>query len=293
MAQLEDIQEANRLSWNHATARHNVQKGDLTEFFRSGGSTLFPEEKSLLGEIRGKNLVHLQCNSGQDSLSIARELGARVLGVDFSEAAVEAAERLAEESGIEARFLRSEVYHWLEQAESEDEGPIDVVFSSYGAIPWLSDLERWGRGLYRRLRPGGRFVLIEFHPLVFVFDDEGKWKPLYDYMGGAMIEELDGVSDYVGESGSSLMPDPKGGGGELAPYENPHPAYSYAWGLGETISALIGAGFHLTQVEEYPYSNGWRPFPQMVEKPGRRIYLPEGVPKMPLMFSLVCQKPAA
>ena len=75
------------------------------------------------------------------------------------------------------------------------------------------------------------------------------------------------------------------------PYENPHVAYSFSWGLGDVIGALLQTGLRVTHLQEYPYCNGWRPFPEMIEKEGRQIYLPEGLPKMPLRYSLVCEKP--
>ena len=288
MPELQEIHEANRRSWNHATARHNDHKGDQAAFLRSGGSTLFPEESDLLGDLGGKSLVHLQCNCGQDSLSIAKHCGAHVLGIDISEEAIAVAESLAEASGIKASFVQADLFDWFAQAELPT---ADVVFSSYGAIPWLSDIEKWGQGVARLLKPGGRFVLVEFHPLFFIFDDEGTWKPTFDYMGGAMVEDVDGVGDYVGDSGPGLIGNAEGAEAVTTPYENPHVAYSFSWGLGDVIGALLQAGLRVAHLQEYPYCNGWRPFPEMVEKEGRRIYLPEGLPKMPLMYSLVCEKP--
>ena len=52
------IHEANRLSWNAATAAHNTHKGDQAAWLRAGGSTLFPEERGLLGELAGRTLLH-------------------------------------------------------------------------------------------------------------------------------------------------------------------------------------------------------------------------------------------
>lgn len=288
MAQLEEIHEANRRSWNHATARHNDHKGDQAAFLREGGSTLFPEESELLGDLRGKSLVHLQCNCGQDSVSIAKHHHAHVLGIDISEEAIAVAESLAESSGIKASFVQSDLYAWFGQPELPT---ADVVFSSYGAIPWLSDLGKWSEGVSRLLKPKGRFVLVEFHPLFFIFDDDGAWKPTFDYMGGSMVEDIDGIGDYVGESGSGLIGEAAGAAVVDTPYENPHVAYSFSWGLADIISALVGAGLRLTHLKEYPYINGWKPFPEMIEKEGRRVYLPEEMPVMPLMYSLVCEKP--
>ena len=54
-----ELHQANRLSWNAATRAHNSHKGDLAKYLREGRSTLFPEELGLLGDVRGRSLVHL------------------------------------------------------------------------------------------------------------------------------------------------------------------------------------------------------------------------------------------
>ncbi|HEY7033415.1 MAG TPA: methyltransferase domain-containing protein, partial [Thermomicrobiales bacterium] len=169
-----ELHEENRLAWNAATVAHNSHKVDQARFLREGGTTLFPEEVELLGDLSGTSLVHLQCNAGQDSLSLVR-LGATVTGVDISDEAIGFARRLSAESGIPATFVRADVYDWLAEAA---EGPerYDVVFSSYGAITWLSDIRAWGRGIGAILKPGGRFVLVEFHPITGMFGWGWSWK---------------------------------------------------------------------------------------------------------------------
>jgi 2-polyprenyl-3-methyl-5-hydroxy-6-metoxy-1,4-benzoquinol methylase len=83
----QDLHEANRVSWNEATRAHNAHKRGQAAFLRAGGSTLFPEEVALLGNVRGQRVLHLQCNSGQDSLSLVAQ-GALVTGVDISDEAI-------------------------------------------------------------------------------------------------------------------------------------------------------------------------------------------------------------
>ena len=156
--QNKDLHEENRRAWNVATEAHNSHKHDQAAFLRNGGSTLFPEEIELLGDIHGKTLLHLQCNAGQDTLSLAR-LGASVTGVDISDTAINFARQLAVDSGIPATFHRADVYDWLAQAAPGPER-FDVVFRSYGTIIWLSDIPAWARGIAAILKPGGRFVLV-------------------------------------------------------------------------------------------------------------------------------------
>ncbi|HBN8295004.1 TPA: GNAT family N-acetyltransferase [Pseudomonas aeruginosa] len=196
-----DLHEANRLSWNAATRAHNSHKADQAAFFRNGGSTLYPEELQLLGHLDGLRLLHLQCNAGQDSLSLAR-LGARVTGVDIADSAIDFARQLSRDSGIAADFQRDDILRWLPVAATRGER-FERVFASYGTLVWLSDLKRWADGIAQVLVPGGRFVLVEFHPFALYFDPH--WQPAYDYFSREPIAES-GVSDYVAESGALRLP---------------------------------------------------------------------------------------
>lgn len=277
-----DKHEDNRRSWNSATRAHNSHKGDQAAFLRSGGSTLFPEELVLLDDVTGTRLVHLQCNSGQDTLSLAA-LGADVTGVDISDEAVSFATTLSAESGIPGTFVRSDVYDWLNQAPPAS---YDVVFSSYGALVWLSDLTEWAAGIARVLRPGGRFVLVEFHPVAGMFDDE--WQSLiYDYWQGDPERFDEGVGDYVRVSGEGLVPWGYQEGMTAVP--DPRPCHCFSWGISDVIGALLSAGLVLDRFHEYPWSNGCR-FGEMRELPGRRYLPPAKLPKFPMMFGVRATK---
>ena len=282
-----DLHEGNRRSWNAATVAHNSHKRDQAAFFRAGGSTLFPEEIALLGDIDGLRLVHLQCNAGQDTLSLGGR-GARVTGVDISDTATDFARQLAHEAGIAADFERADVYDWFEHALDAGRR-FDVAFSSYGALCWLSDLDAWARGLAAVLEPGGRFVCVEFHPVAMIFDPQ--WQPKYPYFAhGEPLAWEDGVSDYVALSGDALSP--SGNEAGVRDFRNPHPSYEFQWSLGEVVDALLRAGLRLRRLREYPYANGWRGFDGMREGEGRRMYPPAAMPSLPLMYGLVAERPA-
>ena len=282
------LRAQNRRSWNAVVTAHDSHRGDLAGFLGAGGSTLFPEEVRLLGVLSDRTVAHLQCNSGGDSLSLAR-LGARVTGVDLSDEAVHAARSLSERSGIPASFVRDDVYDWL--ARTAEEGArFDVVFASYGVVCWLADLGLWARGIRSVLSPGGLFVLVDFHPAAEVFD--GRWHPARDYpSGGEPLVLEEGVGDYVAESGGALTP--AGFAQGVGGFCNPEPCHLYRWGLGEVVTALAGAGLRITILEEYPYSNGERHFASMRELEGRRMVPPEGMPKLPLMYGIRAERPGA
>lgn len=276
------LHEDNRVAWNAATVAHNSHKVDQAGFLREGGTTLFREELELLGDVEGRSLLHLQCNAGQDSLCLAR-LGATLTGVDISDEAIAFARRLAAETGIAAAFVRADVYDWLAEAAMRPER-FDVVFSSYGAIVWLSDLGAWARGIAAVLEPGGRFVLVEFHPFAMVFEWDWSHKLPY-FAAGAPRTFEHGVGDYVALSGGALAPS-----GYLVGVEdfvNPHRGHEFQWGIGEVATALLDAGLVITTLREYPYANGAKLFDRMRELPGKRMVPPEDVPSLPLMYGLV------
>ena len=274
--------ETNRLSWNEGTKAHNSHKGDQAAFFRAGGNTLFPEESRLLGDINGETLLHLQCNCGQDSLSIARHLGGIVTGVDISDEAIRFARKLSRDSGIMARYVRADIYDFFANASER----FDIVFSSYGALCWLSDLAAWGRGIAGCLKPGGRFVLVDFHPVLVMFD--GEWRLKHDYMGGAHCELESGVGDYVAWTGAaaeidSLLP------GERD-FRNPFPGVEFQWGIAEVVTAMLDAGLSLSHLAEYSYCNGFKPMIDMVHLGERQYAMPARFPQnFPLMFSLMAE----
>ena len=279
------LREQNRVSWNAAVGAHDSHRANLPGFLRGGGSTLFPEEVGLLGDLREKTLLHLQCNSGGDSVSLAG-LGARVTGVDISDEAIASARELARQADAQARFERADLYDWLREASRKGRR-FETVFASYGVVCWLPDLAAWAEGIAGVLGPGGRFVLVDFHPVADIFDEDGNHARDYP-AGGERVYLQEGVGDYVAESGGGLTPAgyTKGAAG----FRNPEGAHLFRWGLGEVVTALAGSGLRITALEEYPYTNGERGFAGMRALGGGRMFPPEDVPALPLMYGIRAEK---
>lgn len=272
-------------SWDVATRAHNAHKLAQGAWLREH-STLFPEEEELLGDVRGRELLHVCCNSGQDSISIARALGARVTGVDFSAEAIAAAQALSAEAEVGLTLVRDEAHAFLESTAAR----FDVVFGSYGCLPWMLDFPRFARGVARVLAPGGRFVSVEFHPMAWSFDERFALRDPY-FAPGRLFSEP--VSDYVGAAGGALSPS---GHRELdAPYENPHRAHAAQQTVAELVTALLDAGLALTALREWPYANGCRLHAGLVPRgedglDARRFVPPPSVPSIPLMLGVVAHK---
>lgn len=90
---MENYININRSSWDAKVDTHLKSDFYFVDEFLQGRTSLNSIELELLGDIRGKKILHLQCHCGQDSISLAR-LGAKVTALDFSEKAIAAANNL-------------------------------------------------------------------------------------------------------------------------------------------------------------------------------------------------------
>ena len=221
--------ETNRQTWNKKVDVHmNSEMYDL-EAFKKGKSSLMPYEVKALGKVSGKSLLHLQCHFGQDTLSWSR-LGANCLGVDLSNAGIEKAKQLNEELNLNARFVTCNVLDTSHYVKEK----FDIVFTSYGVIGWIPDLIPWGKMIAERLKPGGRFYMVEFHPIVWMFDyTHQPIEMIYGYMQDEVIYEQ--YKGTYADSRSNMI------------------SKEYGWnhGLSEVVNALIDAGLNLEFLNEY------------------------------------------
>ncbi|TBV27756.1 SAM-dependent methyltransferase [Meridianimaribacter sp. CL38] len=224
--------ETNKATWNEKTKIH-VESGmyDL-EAFKNGASSLMPYELKALGDVKGKSLLHLQCHFGQDTLSWSR-LGANCVGVDISDEGIGFAQKLNEELELDADFVCCNV---LETSKYVTD-TFDIVFTSYGVIGWLPNLEPWGQMIADRLNKGGVFYMAEFHPIVWMFDYlEGKPIMKYGYMQDEVIyEEYEGT--YANTDSKMISKE-----------------YGWNHGLSEVINALTKAGLRIDYLNEYDES---------------------------------------
>ena len=264
-----ELIEANRTLWDGWTELHVGSAHYDVDGFKAGRCTLHPVDLESVGDVRGKSLLHLQCHFGLDTLSWARR-GARVAGVDFSEKAVAHARRLARELALDARFIQADVTDTPSVLAGLDGERFDVVFTSHGAIVWLPDLRPWARTIAAALKPGGLFFIADGHPFTWMFDETSTEPALsfrYEYFNRKAYKD-ENVGSYA-------VPD------------SDFRCVSYCWQhtFGEIITSLSEAGLTVTSLEEYPYLY-WKWFTWMVEDGRGAFRLPEGMPDLPLMFSL-------
>jgi SAM-dependent methyltransferase len=264
--------EANRRWWDDKVALHARSPFYDLDGFRRGASALDPIEARELGPVAGVRLLHLQCHFGLVTLSLARA-GARVTGVDFSPPAIDLARGLAAEEGIEARFVCCAV----EDAPAEVEGEFDVVFTSYGVVTWLPDLDAWASTIARMLAPGGRFHLVELHPAAAMFDDETAEPRLrYPYFRGDEPLRFERPGTYA------------------VPDAETDERVTYAWpaSIGDVVGALLGAGLALVSFREFDTCHE-QLRPWLVRGPDGRWRSPPGLPAVPLVYALEARRPTS
>lgn len=266
MKNFDSYLQANKSLWNKRTPVH--AKSDFYDLasFRQGNTSLNAIELQELGNVEGKTLLHLQCHFGQDTLSWARE-GAIVTGVDFSEESIMLAQSLATDLKLEARFICCNVYDTRQYVQEQ----FDVVFTSYGVLGWLPDLDKWAEVVAQSLKPGGTFYMIEFHPVIWMFDpDFIKVAYSYFYRPEPISDETEGTyADHLAEITNE--------------------EYSWNHGQAEVISALLNQGLQLEQFHEFPFSS-YNCFKNLV-KGEDGFWRIKGLEDMlPMMYSLKMRK---
>lgn len=255
----------NKKTWDNKTEVHVDSDFYANADFLDGKSSLKDIELNLLGDITGKKILHLQCHFGQDTLSFAR-MGAKATGVDLSDKAIEKAREFNTQLGLEAQFICCDLYDLPNHLNEQ----FDIVFTSYGTIGWLPDLDKWAKVVSQFLKPNGKFVFAEFHPVVWMFDNDFK-EVFYSYFNiEPIIEEETGT--YADKN---------------APIETKTITWNHP--TSEVLNALIQNGLELNSFDEYDYSP-YNCFNETEEFETGKFRIKHLQNKIPMVFSLVATK---
>ena len=256
--------EVNKSLWNQRTLSHIGSDFYDVEGWLKGRSLMSEIEVEPMGDISGKSILHLQCHFGQDTLTMARK-GASVTGVDLSENAIAEAKKLAERAGLEGRFICCDLYNLPNYLDEQ----FDIVFSSYGTIGWLPDIQKWASIVAQYLKPGGSFHFAEFHPAIWMYDDALE-NIAYSYFNkGAIIEAEEGT--YADKDADINLD-----------------AVTWNHTIGDVVTALLKEGLQITALQEYDKSP-FDIFQNTTEKDG--WYYPKGLEgKLPLVYYVEARK---
>lgn len=243
MPDTRDYTARNRRAWNEiAAVRHARWPG--AAFFAGGDSTLAPPVLAAAGDLAGRTLLHLQCATGEDTLSWA-VAGAEATGVDISDAQIALARRKADEAGLAVRFVAADIYDLPADLRQSS---FDLVFTGGGALVWLPDIAHWAGVVAAALKPGGRLILDEEHPVAgCLWGTDGRLEIAGDYFGRGAPEYDTGWAHFAGGEGATET------------------KCQFSWPLGDIITALARAGLRLESLTESPSDAGWRFGPRLDE----------------------------
>jgi len=156
MSDLPDYVLRNRAHWDARAhdfvapaERHWVQEEPTWGIFAVPESDL----RMIPDDIAGLDAIELGCGSAYVSSWLARR-GAKVVGIDNSEAQLATARRMQAEHGIEFPLL-----HGNAETVPYPDASFDFAISEYGACLW-ADPYKWIPEAARLLRPGGRLVFL-------------------------------------------------------------------------------------------------------------------------------------
>ena len=260
-----DYLKINKESWNSRVDTHYNSEFYDNKKFIDGKSSLNDIELKFFPNLEGKTVLHLQCHFGQDSISLSR-MGAKVTDVDLSDEAISKAKELASITNSDAEFICCNVY----DLPNHLNGKFDIVFSSYGAICWLPDLNKWAEIVSRFLKEGGKFIFAEFHPVVDMVDKN---------------------SSKLGSSYFNIGPINENIEGTYTDGENTDKRQFVTWnhGIGEVVNNLINNGLEINSLKEFDYSP-YNAFQSTFEDEPNKYRIKHFGNNVPMVFSILATK---
>ena len=220
----------NREAWAGEAASYvaNAERNWATEEITWGMLGVPERELGMLGDVAGRDVLEVGSGAGQCSRWI-REQGGRPIGLDLSYRQLQHSRRLDQETGTAVPSVLGTATH-LPFADDS----FDVVFSSFGALQFVSDLDAAVAETARVLRPGGRYAFSITHPTRWMFPDdpgEGGLVASQSYWDRTPYVEVDDATGQVS-------------------YVEHHRT------LGDWVGLLAGTGFVITDLLEPEWPEG-------------------------------------
>jgi SAM-dependent methyltransferase len=263
----------NRAYWDSLAAVHGSDRYYDDEALVGGADTLRELEsagiREAVGAVAGLDVLHVQCHIGHDTISLARR-GARVTGVDFSPASLEHARDLARRSGQGIDFVEAD----STALPVELHNRFDLAYATIGVICWIGDIEAWMRSVAAVLRPSGRLLLVDLHPL---------------YQMLASVDPLVADFPYGNDGGRSFDED--------GSYADPDARLAatqtvqYGHSLGEVVTAAVQAGLRVERLEEHVDMDLDPRGDVLAREDDGRYRLRLGPEALPVAFTLIARRP--
>ncbi|HCC38019.1 MAG TPA: class I SAM-dependent methyltransferase [Treponema sp.] len=253
--------ESNKEAWGALSKGHYEHFKKAIQNKSHRFNPIIEEE---LGDISGKSVIHLQCNTGADTVLLAQK-GAIVTGVDLVPENIFYAGKMAQELNIKnIDFIESDIMKLKEHHHKK----YDMVFTSEGVLCWLPDLAQWAETIKHLLKENGILYVFDSHPFFMTFDEdkfrENKLEIKYPYFirESECFEEM---GDYCTENKTGVT-------------------YEWMYKISDIINPLAKEGLKIEYFNEYDrlfFNNG------EMEGLGNGLYhYPFFDKKIPFSFSL-------
>lgn len=219
---MDDATRANRRVWEAASTKY-VREYDETLAIATNGSSLLDIERTLLHDVlqTSPRVVHLQSGNGTDDVALVQAGARSVIGVDYSQVAVGAAQRRAIELGAPCRYVAAAL-----PGAPLATASADLVYTGKGALIWMPDLERWAQDVARLVTPAGHLFVYEEHPAAPLWSwdaDKARIRVDRSYFARSHVDD-----SFPG-----------------------HGATRWQWTLGDVVTAVVDAGLHLVHLSEH------------------------------------------
>lgn len=223
--------EANKTRWNADAdnwAKSADGRGLWKRCHQEPGLVLSTYELRHLRGLSGKRVCVLGSGDNQVVFALAG-LGADVTSVDISQNQLDIAQKRAQQLGLAVGFFQADVT----DLSCIDRESFDIVYTGGHVAVWVSDLEKYYREAARILKPGGLFIINEYHPFRRIWQDS----PDSLVVGSSYYDrgpfEYDVSDEILQEKPGSLK------------------SYEFHWTVSDFIGAVTKAGCQIIEVMEF------------------------------------------
>jgi SAM-dependent methyltransferase len=256
-----DYIAGNRVAWNAAADAHRAVRWQiiLEQLAGKRSGPFNPPALDLFKkvDIRGKDIIQLACNNGRELLWLKRHGTGRSVGIDIADKFITQARELSSLSGLEATFHQANIV----ELGAEFDGQFDFVLTTIGVFNWQPDLPAFMQRVHRLLRPGGKYLIDEFHPIVWMLEPDKGTKFQHSYFDRETYSEAAAIDYYDGTD-----------------YDAPK-RYEFQNTLGDVFTALINAGFRIDSFREFPF-----------DTEGEFGHLENQQAQLPLSYNVIAEK---
>lgn len=221
--------DLNKEAWGKLSSEHYEH---FKKLLQSGEYKLNSYIEKELSNISAKEIIHLQCNTGADTILLSK-MCKNIVGVDLVPDNILYAKKLADDLNINnIDFFECDIM----QLNKKHNKKYDLVFTSEGAVGWLPDLTVWAKTIRQLLKDDGLFYMFDSHPFYLCFDDTKLDKEIYEIMYPYFSKEPD-------ESNSI--------GGYASERKDGVKAYFWMYTISDIVNSLTREGLHIEFLNEY------------------------------------------